>query len=131
MTYPYKQAKVNGRKIDEHRLKVEKLIGRKLKRFEFVHHINEDKRDNRIENLEIVTPALHAVRHKRWKHPRIKTCEVCGKKYEPKATKRASSKTCSKACRYILVSHIFRKPDAPRSLYRTGAYPSEITKRKP
>ena len=52
MKYPYKQAKTKGRRIDEHRLKVEKLIGRKLGRFEFVHHVDEDKRNNEIENLE-------------------------------------------------------------------------------
>jgi endogenous inhibitor of DNA gyrase (YacG/DUF329 family) len=37
--------------IAEHRIVVEKHIGRRLKRTEIIHHINEKRTDNRIENL--------------------------------------------------------------------------------
>ena len=37
--------------VSKHRLVVEEYIGRKLTKEERIHHINEIKSDNRIENL--------------------------------------------------------------------------------
>lgn len=59
----YKAIKVNGVKRDEHRYIMEQHIGRKLSRNEVVHHKNGDKRDNRIENLEIMSLSEHAKNH--------------------------------------------------------------------
>jgi len=42
---------INGKYFMEHRIVVENYIGRKLLKSERVHHINEIKTDNKIENL--------------------------------------------------------------------------------
>lgn len=50
--------------IYEHRLIVEKFLGRYLESWETVHHINEVKVDNRIDNLYLCTFAEHSAIHR-------------------------------------------------------------------
>lgn len=62
--------------IFEHRVVMEKSIGRYLNSKEFVHHINGIRDDNRAENLEMVTSATH-----RGKVIRIR-CPHCNKEFQ-------------------------------------------------
>lgn len=84
MSSSYKRTTYNGKPIDEHRKVMEQHLGRKLERWEIVHHINGNKRDNRIENLQVMTQDEHNKLHKE-KLPKIKICVECGKEFEIEA----------------------------------------------
>jgi hypothetical protein len=61
----YREIMVGGERYLEHRYVMEQEIGRKLTEEEIVHHINGDKLDNRLENLQITNRADHIEMHRK------------------------------------------------------------------
>lgn len=62
------QAETGGKKVREHRLVMERHLGRKLLPDEVVHHINHKRDDNRLENLELIVGSGN---HKRIHHHEV------------------------------------------------------------
>ncbi len=65
MRYCQSHPSKNNKKgyVLEHRLVVERYLGRFLTDEEVVHHINQNPSDNRIENLQVMTQSEHAALH--------------------------------------------------------------------
>ena len=72
-----------------------------------VHHIDEDKSNNNVNNLHCINKLLHQKLHKTI-YPKTKNCVVCGKEFEPLPTKRKRNKVCSEECRikYIKATRV-------------------------
>lgn len=60
----YKAINRNGEVRSEHRIIMERIIGRRLSFDEVVHHIDGDKSNNNPDNLMVVTRREHAFIHR-------------------------------------------------------------------
>ena len=63
----------------DHRIIMEKFLGRKLKKSEIIHHKNHNRLDNRIENLEITTQKIHGKMYSGRRKYFFCTIPGCGK----------------------------------------------------
>jgi hypothetical protein len=103
----YPGFKYRGRYIYEHHLVWWRVTGRTVPDGYILHHENEDKRDNRFENLRLMTAQEHSREHngERKVSPAILRCGTCKQKFEiPKRNLRWKRKIgqrrfyCSRSC---------------------------------
>jgi len=86
---PKRSLEGQPRYLQEHRVIMERLLGRKLKYNECVHHVNEIRDDNSIENLKVMTLGNHtALHHKMNRHKHgwtrnYDSCTECGTSARP------------------------------------------------
>jgi hypothetical protein len=105
---------VGGKKYRQHRLVMERHIGRKLLINEVVHHINHIKTDNRIENLQLLSSHRE---HKLLAHPNAwnkgrvtkhtHKCIQCGKSFT--TIRQRNRKCCSLACTQKNATNVAKK----------------------
>lgn len=70
----YRMLSIGGRKVREHVLVVERVLGRQLPKGPVIHHLNEVKTDNRHENLLVCQDeAYHQLIHRR-----TRAYDACG-----------------------------------------------------
>jgi hypothetical protein len=85
-------------KVLEHVFIMSEAIGRKLKQDECVHHIDRNKKNNDLKNLQLLTISEHTKLHQKEDNGaviNILTCLICGIKFN---SYKDTAKYCSCSC---------------------------------
>ena len=64
----YWNVRIGKRYVMEHRLVMEQLLGRKLRKNEVVHHRDHNRLNNHTSNLQLMTKSSHMRYHARTRH---------------------------------------------------------------
>jgi hypothetical protein len=113
----YMQIRVNGKYKLEHLVIAENVLGRTLKYPEVVHHANENRSDNRKENLVICPDrAYHNLLH-----VRLRAQKACG---DP------SWRKCSFCQTYDSLQNLYVYPDASAAYHPACVNTSNVKRLK-
>ena len=85
-------ARVNGY-VYVHRIVMENSLGRYLDSDEHIHHLDGNKTNNQLSNLELTTASEHAKKHKGEVKPR--KCATCQRSFRPE---KNGAEYCSLKC---------------------------------
>lgn len=135
----------NGSKrtVLQHREVMEVFLKRRLDRFEFVHHKDENKRNNDILNLEVLSPQDHRREHAKGVEMVNLRCLLCGSEFNRIAryerSNRKSGKVgpfCGRSCAGKwstgAMSELVDEPDLESGTARCeGSTPSGATSDSP
>lgn len=83
--------------ISEHRLIMQRHLGRILRSDELVHHKDGNRLNNDISNLEVLAAKPHS-RHHNLKYDITRKCVICGNTFDRDMDCGQKQKTCGTEC---------------------------------